>query len=103
MSDIRLIIIGSVIVFGGLFYGGMKASQYLDYTIQEQNFDECFDYSSGQAVHVKCDQMEQEKYSYLMLSLAIIGIGIFIMIKGLRGKWDQNVKNDEMMGPKSHS
>lgn len=104
MSDIRLIMIGSVIVFAGLFYGGgMKASEYMDFTIQQQNFDECFDYSTGHVVSVKCGQKEQEKYSYLILSLAITGIGIFIMIKGLRGNWDQNVKNDEMMGPKSHS
>ncbi|MGI0072290.1 MAG: hypothetical protein ACREA3_00550 [Nitrosotalea sp.] len=100
MSDIRLIIIGSVIVFGGLIYGGMKASEYLDFTLQQQNFDECFDYSSGHAVHVKCDQKAQEKYFYFSISLVIIGIEVFIMIKGLRGNWDQNVKNDEMLGPK---
>ena len=100
MSDIRLIILGSLIVFGGLIYGGLKASEYVQYTVQDQNFDECFDYSTGQAVHVKCDQKIQEKYTYLTISLAIIAVGIFIAVKGLRGNWDQNVKSDEILGPK---
>jgi hypothetical protein len=92
--------LGSMIIFGGLIYGGMKASEYSDFTVQKQNFDDCYDYSSGNTIQVNCDQKEQEKYSYFMISLAIIGLGVFIIIKGIRRNWDQSVKNDEMLGPK---
>lgn len=100
MSDIRLVMAGSVIVFCGLIYGGMKAGEYLQFTIQEQNFDECFDYSTGYAVHVKCEQKMEEKNLYLATTLAIVAIGSFIIIKGIRGKWDQSVKSSDMVGPK---
>jgi len=34
------------------------------------------------------------------LSVGIIAIGAFVIIKGIRGRWDQDVKSDEMLGPK---
>ena len=101
MSDIRLIMLGSAIIFAGFVLGGTTGSQYLQYAIQAGQFDDCFDYSSGIAVKVKCDQKEQDKVMLLALSLGLIGGGVIILVKGIRGKWDQNVKSDEMLGPKN--
>ena len=31
--------------------------------------------------------------------MTIIGIGIFSLVKGVKGTWDQDVKPEEMLGP----
>jgi hypothetical protein len=33
------------------------------------------------------------------LVVSLIGAGIFALIKGVRGKWDQDVKPEDMVGP----
>ncbi len=102
MSDTRLIIAGIILVFAGFLLGGIISAQYMQFIVQANQFNDCFDYSqSGNAVKVKCDEKVQEEYLYLGLSVASIGSGIFVLIKGIRGKWDQNVKSDEMVGPKN--
>jgi hypothetical protein len=100
VSDIRLILMGSVIIVAGFFVGGMAGSQYFQFSTQESNFGDCYDYSSGAAVHVNCAQKELDGFMYLALSIGLIGVGAVILVKGIRGRWDQNVKSDEMMGPK---
>ena len=96
----RLIMAGSAIIFAGFVVGGISGSNYAQFAIQASQFDECFDYSSGSAIKVKCADKTQDQYLYLGLSLALLGIGGIVLVKGIRGKWDQNVKSDEMVGPK---
>lgn len=101
VSDIRLIILGSAIAFAGFLLGGITGAQYQQYAIQSGQFDVCYDYTSdGNAIKVKCDEKIQDMFFFLVLSLGLIGTGVFVLVKGTRGKWDQNVKSDEMVGPK---
>jgi len=100
MSDIRLVMAGSAIIFAGFVIGGITVSQYSQYMIQATQFGDCYDYSTGSTIPVKCDTKFQEEYLYLGLSLGIIGIGAFVIIKGIKGRWDQDVKPSEMLGPK---
>ena len=100
VSDIRLILIGSLIIFAGFYIAGMAGSQYTQISIQKDQFDDCYDYSSGTAVHVNCVQAEQDALLYLGLALSIIGGGGYLIFKGIKGRWDQNVKSGEMVGPK---
>lgn len=100
MSDIRLILIGSLLIFVGFYIAGMAGSQYNQISIQQNQFDDCYDYSSGTAIHVNCTQAEQDALLYLGLALGIIGGGAYLIFKGIKGRWDQNVKSDEMVGPK---
>lgn len=93
--------VGAVVIFAGFVIGGLTSSTYAQYVIQANQFGECYDYSTGQAVQVRCDQKEQDGLLYLGISLGLIAIGAVIVVKGIRGKWDQNVKSDEMVGPKS--
>ena len=102
MSDIRLIITGAIIMFVGFALGGTVNAIYSQFTIQQENFDQCFDYSSGVAIHVKCSEKSQDYLLYLGLSFGLLGTGGVIVLKGIRGKWDNNVKDDEMVGPKDH-
>lgn len=101
VSDTRLIILGSVLAFSGFLIGGVAGAQYQHYTIQALQFGDCFDYSAdGQAIKVKCDEKIQDKFIFLSISVSLISGGVIILVKGVRGKWDQNVKSDEMLGPK---
>ena len=100
MSDTRLIIIGSILAFAGFLLGGITGSQYQQYMIQSNQFDVCYNYTSdGSTIKVKCDEKIQDAIFTLTLSLCLIGGGAFVLVKGIRGKWDQNVKSDEMVGP----
>jgi hypothetical protein len=100
VADTRLIILGSVLAFAGFLLVGITGPQYQQYVIQANQFDVCYDYASdGSAIKVKCDEKIQEMYFTLASSLGLIGGGVFVLVKGIRGKWDQNVKSDEMVGP----
>ena len=101
MSDIRLIMIGAAIIFAGFVVGGMANSTYSQFAVQQQNFDECYDYSSGVAIHVKCSEKSLDHLLYLGLSLGLLGTGGLVIFKGIRGKWDHDVKDNEMLGPKN--
>ena len=101
MSDIRLVMIGAVIIFAGFVVGGIANSGYSQYVVQAQNFDDCFDYSTGVEVHVKCSEKSYDYMKYLVLSFGLLGAGGFVMYKGIRGKWDHDVKDNEMVGPKN--
>lgn len=101
MSDIRLVMIGAVIIFAGFMVGGITNSGYSQYAVQAQNFDDCFDYSTGVAVHVKCSDKSYDYMLYLLLSLGLLGGGGVVIYKGMRGKWDHDVKDNEMVGPKN--
>ncbi|MDE1768935.1 MAG: hypothetical protein KGI28_00085 [Thaumarchaeota archaeon] len=101
MSDIRLIMLGAVIMFAGFVVGSMANSNYSQFAVQQQNFDDCFDYSSGTEVHVKCSDKTLDYTLYMALSIGLLGIGGFVLFKGIRGKWDYDVKDSEMLGPKN--
>ena len=101
MSDIRLVMIGAVVLFAGFMVGGIANSGYSQYAVQQQNFDDCFDYSTGVAIHVKCSDKSYDHLLYLMLSFVLLGIGGVVIYKGIRGKWDHDAKDNEMVGPKN--
>jgi len=61
--------VGAVIMFVGFMLGSMANSNYAQFAVQQQNFDECFDYSSGVAVHVKCSEKSHDYMLYLALLL----------------------------------
>lgn len=93
--------LGSVIIFAGFMVDEVKSSYYAQFMIQADQFDECYDYSTGNQVKVKCSDMANDSFLYLALSIVLVGMGGLIIFKGIRGKWDENVKSDEMLGPKN--
>ena len=101
MSDTRLVILGTALAFAGFLLGGITGSQYQQYVIQAGQFDVCYNYTpDGNSIKVKCDEKMQDVFFTLAASLGLIGGGVFVLVKGIRGKWDQNVKSDEMVGPR---
>lgn len=101
MSDIRYTMIGIALIFAGFVTFGVFGQDHYNYAVQSQQFGDCFRYDNGNEVEVSCDQALQNRLAFFGLVVAIIGAGIFFLIKGVRGKWDQDVKPEDKVGPDS--
>ena len=100
MSDTRFTMLGIGLIFAGFIILGVFGTEYFDATIQAQEFETCFDYfDDSPPVEVSCDAKLQNKVMFLGLVLALVGAGIASLVKGARGKWDQDVKPEDMVGP----
>lgn len=101
MSDTRFIIIGLVLVFAGFITLSVFGRSFLEFTVQANEFGNCFDYTEeGHAIPVDCGIILQNKAILFGVVFVLIGMGVVALVKGVRGRWDQDVKNDEMVGPK---
>ncbi len=100
MSDTRFTILGIVLIFAGFIILGVFGTAYFDATIQANEFETCFEYfDDSPPVEVSCDVILQNKVMFLGLVMALVGAGIVSLVKGARGKWDQDVKPEDMVGP----
>lgn len=100
MSDTRFIMLGIALVFAGFLVLGILGKPFLEFTVQANEFGNCVDYTETGAVSIDCDIIMQNKLIFFAVVGALIGLGILSLIKGYRGRWDQDVKSDEMVGPK---
>ena len=102
MSDTRFIILGLVLVFVSFLILGIFGRPFSEFTIQANEFGDCFDYTEdGRAIPVDCSLILENKLILFGGVFVLIGGGIIALIKGVRGRWDQDIKSDEMVGPKS--
>ena len=101
MSDIRFTLIGIGLVFAGFLILGIFGQEHYNFAIQAKEFGDCFKYENGKQIEVSCSQSMQDRSAFFALVLAAIGAGIFFLIKGVRGKWDQDVKPQDQVGPDS--
>ena len=100
MSDMRFILIGLITITIGFIVLGVFGAQFTEITVQTKEFSECYKYPEDQPpVRIECDEYLQEKNLLFLLVILIISGGIIALIKGIKGKWDQDVKPDEMVGP----
>lgn len=89
-----------MLVFAGFLVLGILGRPFLEFTIQVNEFANCVDYTETGAVSTDCDVIMQNKILFFGVVMGLIGSGITALIKGYRGRWDQDVKSDEMVGPK---
>ncbi|MEM2160253.1 MAG: hypothetical protein QXN55_04790 [Candidatus Nitrosotenuis sp.] len=101
MSDIRFTLIGIGLVFAGFVVLGVFGQEHYNFAIQAQQFGDCFKYEDGKQIEVSCSVVMQDRAAFFALVIGIIGAGIFFLIKGVRGKWDQDVKPEDKVGPDS--
>ncbi len=101
MSDIRFTLIGVGLIFAGFIVLGVFGHDHYNFAIQEKEFGDCFTYEDGKQVEVSCNERMQDRSLFFGLVIGIIGAGIFFLIKGVRGKWDQDVKPQDKVGPDS--
>ncbi len=91
--------LGIGLIFVGFIILGVFGTAYFDATIQAQEFETCFDYfDDSPPVEVSCDAKLQNKVMFLGLVLAFVGAGIVSLVIGVKGKWDQDVKPEDMVG-----
>ncbi|MGI0010937.1 MAG: hypothetical protein ACREAE_06020 [Nitrosopumilaceae archaeon] len=100
MSDTRFIMLGIALVFAGFLILGILGRSFLEFTVQANEFGNCVDYTETGAVSTDCGVIMQDKILFFGVVMGLIGSGIAALIKGYRGRWDQDVKSDEMVGPK---
>ena len=100
MSDTRFTLLGIGLIFAGFIILGVFGTRYFDATIQAEEFDNCYEYFNDKPpVLVDCDVKLQDKALFLGLVIGLIGVGIVALVKGVKGKWDQDVKPEDMVGP----
>ncbi|MDX1596029.1 MAG: hypothetical protein R3327_03725 [Nitrosopumilaceae archaeon] len=100
MSDIRLILIGVGLVFAGFLVLGVFGDEYRTANIQSSEFGECYEYfDDAPPKQVDCNAEVQNSTLFFGVVLALIGAGIVMLVKGYKGKWDNEVRPEEMLGP----
>ena len=100
MSDTRFIILGVGLIFAGIIVLTVFGAQFDEITLQE-DFRECYEYhDDAPPTEIDCDIAFQNKMSFFAIVALLIICGIASLVKGMRGKWDQDVKPEDMVGPK---
>ena len=99
MSDTRFIILGIGLIFAGIIVLSVFGGQINEITIQDE-FRECYEYhDEAPPTKIDCDIAFQNKLIIFAIVTLLIICGIASLVKGMKGKWDQNVKPEDMVGP----
>ena len=101
VSDTRFIILGIGLVFSGIIFLSIFGSQTTEISLQE-GFSECFEYhDDSPPTEIDCDIATENKMMIFAITALLIVCGIVSLVKGTKGRWDQNVKPEDMVGPGS--
>ena len=96
----RFIIMSVALIFSGFLILGVFGHQYQTANIEANEFGDCYDYNAGPTpVPVNCSFKIFDQTLFFVLVLALIVAGIIALIKGVKGKWDNEVKPEDMVGP----
>ena len=99
MSDTRFIILGIGLIFAGIIVLSVFGGQFNEITIQDE-FRECYEYhDDAPPTKIDCNIAFQNKLIILAIVTLLVICGITSLLKGMKGKWDQNVKPEDMVGP----
>jgi len=100
MSDMRYVIIGIVLIFSGFLILGVFGQNFQIASIQASEFGECYRYQEDKdPIAVNCSEMIFDQILFFMFVIVLIAGGIIFLIKGVKGKWDNEVKPEDMVGP----
>ena len=101
MSDTRFIILGVGLIFTGIIVLTVFGDQIDEITLQEE-FSECYEYhADAPPTEIDCNIIFQNKMIIFAIVVLLIICGIASLVKGIRGRWDQDVKPEDMVGPNS--
>ena len=99
MSDTRFIILGVGLIFAGIIVLTVFGDQSDEITLQEE-FRECYEYhADAPPTEIDCNVAFQNKLIIFAIVVLLIICGIVSLVKGIRGRWDQDVKPEDMVGP----
>ena len=101
VSDTRFIILGIGLVFSGIIFLSVFGGQSTEISLQE-GFSKCFEYhDDSPPTEIDCDVASENKIITFAITTLLIVCGIVSLVKGVKGRWDQNVKPEDMVGPGS--
>ena len=101
VSDTRFIILGVALVFSGIIFLSVFGGQSAEITLQE-GFSKCFEYhDDSPPTEIDCDAASENKMIIFVITTLLIVCGIVSLVKGIKGRWDQDVKPEDMVGPGS--
>ena len=99
MSDTRFIILGVGLVFAGIIVLTVFGAHVDEITLQEE-FRECYEYhTDAPPTEIDCDTAFQSKMIIFAIVVLLTICGIASLVKGIKGRWDQDVKPEDMVGP----
>ena len=99
MSDTRFIILGIGLVFAGIIFLSVFGNQSTEITLQEE-FTQCFEYhDDSPPTEIDCVTASENKMMVFAIMALLVVCGIVSLLKGIKGKWDQDVKPEDMVGP----
>ena len=99
MTDTRFIILGVGLIFAGIIILTVLGAHIDEITLQEE-FRECYEYHiDAPPSEIDCDAAFQSKMVIFAIVVLLIISGIASLVKGIKGRWDQDVKPEDMVGP----
>ena len=99
VSDTRFIILGIGLVFSGIIFLSVFGSQSSEISLQE-GFSKCFEYhDDSPPTEIDCAAASENKMIIFAITTLLIACGIVSLVKGAKGRWDQDVKPEDMVGP----
>ena len=99
MSDTRFIILGIGLIFAGIIILSVLGAQIDEITAQDE-FHECYEYHANEPpTEIDCDVAFENKMIIFTVVILLIVCGITSLVKGIKGRWDQDVKPEDMVGP----
>ena len=101
VSDTRFIILGIGLIFSGIIFLSVFGGQSTEIALQE-GFSKCFEYhDDSPPTEIDCDVASYNKMITFTITALLIVCGIVSLVKGMKGRWDQDVKPEDMVGPGS--
>lgn len=96
----RYIIVSIALIFSGFLILGVFGYQYQIASIEASEFGECYDYQDNkEPVKVRCSDKIFDQTIFFAVIVGLIVMGVISLIKGIKGKWDNEVKPEDMVGP----
>jgi len=100
VSDTRFTIIGILLIFVGFLVLGIFGGNFQSANIEMAEFGDCFEYSdNNEPIPINCSYKSLDQTIFFSIVVVLITAGVISLIKGVRGKWDNQVKPEDMVGP----
>ena len=99
MTDTRFVILGVGLIFAGIIILSVFGAQFNEITMQGE-FHMCYEYHADTPpTEIDCNIASQNKMVIFAIAALLIVCGITSLVKGIKGRWDQDVKPEDMVGP----
>ena len=100
MSDTRFTILGVALIFAGFLVLGVLGGDHQASLIEAGEFGDCYVYYEDSApVKTDCAVKVSEQMTFFGVVIALIAAGIAVLVKGVMGRWDNEVRPEDMVGP----